>query len=100
MSTLLLVSTEVPPLPERIVTDWHLDGLLTHRAESEDLCFWPCQYGQNEVVFEGDPAADRLLLLGHIDHTAAAFADLLKQFVAPDAVTGLFPGRRSVLRRA
>jgi len=48
---------------------------------------------------EGDAAADRLLLLGHIDDTAAAFADLLKEFVAADTVAGLFTGCRSVRRR-
>jgi len=31
----------------------HLDGLPEHRTEREDLCFWPCPYGHNEVFFEG-----------------------------------------------
>lgn len=35
------------------ITASNLDGLLTHRTEREDLCFWPCPYGHNEVVFEG-----------------------------------------------
>ncbi|MCI0541604.1 MAG: hypothetical protein L0Z50_40920 [Verrucomicrobiales bacterium] len=35
------------------ITAAHLDGLLQHHTEQEDLCFWPCQYGYNEVVFEG-----------------------------------------------
>ena len=35
------------------ITAAHLDGLLQHRTEQEDLCFWPCPYGYNEVVFEG-----------------------------------------------
>jgi hypothetical protein len=39
--------------------------------------------------FERDPAANRLLLFGHVNHTAAPFANLLQQFVAADAVTGL-----------
>ena len=39
---------------------------------------------------EGDAAAHRFLLLGHIDHAAAAFADLLEQLVAANAVAGLF----------
>jgi hypothetical protein len=39
---------------------------------------------------EGDAAMDRLLLLGHIDHSAAAFTDLLEELVAADAVSGLF----------
>ena len=38
------------------------------------------------------PAAKRLLLLGHVNHTATAFADLLEEFVAADAVAGLFGG--------
>ena len=39
---------------------------------------------------ERDSAADGLGLLGHIDHPAAAFADLLKEFVATNAVAGFF----------
>ena len=35
-------------------------------------------------------AANRFLLLGRIDHAAAAFADLLKQFVAAHFVAGFF----------
>jgi hypothetical protein len=35
------------------ITASNLNGLLIHHAEDEDLCFWPCPYGQNEVVFEG-----------------------------------------------
>ena len=35
------------------ITASQLDGLLEHRTGLEDLCFWPCQYGRNEVVFEG-----------------------------------------------
>ena len=58
------------------------DDLLGVHAQLDDL--------------EGDPAADGLLLLGHIDHPAAAFADLLEQFVVADAVAGfLGEGRDS-----
>ena len=32
----------------------------------------------------------RFLLFGHINHAAAALADLLEQLVAADAVAGLF----------
>ncbi|MCL4787899.1 MAG: hypothetical protein KJ070_14085 [Verrucomicrobia bacterium] len=42
-----------PATGMHIITASDLDGLLTHRTESEDLCFWPCPYGHNEVVFEG-----------------------------------------------
>ena len=38
---------------------------------------------------ERHAAADRLLLFGHIDDAAAAFADLLQQFVAADSVARL-----------
>jgi hypothetical protein len=31
----------------------HLDGLLEIRTDTEDLCFWPCPYGNNEIVFDG-----------------------------------------------
>ena len=44
---------------------------------------------------ERHPAADRLLLLGHINHAAAAFADLLEQFVAADVVARLFRRART-----
>ena len=44
---------------------------------------------------ERDPAADRFLLLGHINHAAAAFANLLEQFVTADAVAGFFGGVQS-----
>ncbi len=37
-----------------------------------------------------DPALNRFGLLGHINHTAAAFANLLEQFVTADAVAGFF----------
>src|SRR5262245_59270046 len=35
---------------------------------------------------EGDPAADRLGLLGHINDPATALADLLEQFVATNPI--------------
>ena len=37
---------------------------------------------------ERDAAAHRFLLLGHVNHAAAAFADFLEQFVAADPVAG------------
>ena len=40
------------------ITASHLDGLLQHRTEREDLCLWPCPYGHNEVVFEGFVKSD------------------------------------------
>jgi hypothetical protein len=42
-----------PATGMHVITASNLDGLLTHRTETEDLCFWPCPYGHNEVVFEG-----------------------------------------------
>ena len=48
------------------------DDLLGVHAQLDDL--------------ERDAAAHRFLLLGHVDHAAAAFADFLEQFVAADAV--------------
>ena len=39
---------------------------------------------------ERHAAAHRLLLLGHVNHAAAAFADLLQQLVAADPVARLF----------
>ena len=50
------------------------DDLLGVHAQLDDL--------------EGHPAADRLGLLGHIDHPAAALADLFQQLVVADAVAG------------
>ncbi len=43
---------------------------------------------------EGHPAPDRLILLGYIHHAAAAFADLLEQFVGPNAVARSFVWQR------
>ena len=40
--------------------------------------------------FDGDPAPDRFLLLGHIDHAATTFADLLEQLVAAYSVARFF----------
>src|SRR6185437_1556467 len=42
---------------------------------------------------ERDAAADRLLLLGHIDHAATTLADLLKQFVTAHLVALFFSKR-------
>ena len=42
--------------------------------------------------FQRHPAADRLLLLSHIDYATAAFANLLEQFVAANPVPRLFGG--------
>ena len=39
---------------------------------------------------QGHLAADRLLLLGHVDHAHAPFADLLQQLVAADDRAGAF----------
>ena len=39
---------------------------------------------------QGHLAADRLLLLGHVDHAHAAFADLLQELVGADQGAGLF----------
>ena len=39
---------------------------------------------------ERDLAADRLLLLGHVDDAEAAFADLLQQLVGADDRAGAF----------
>ena len=52
------------------------DDLFGVHAELDDL--------------ERDPATDRFLLIGHIDDAAAAFTDLLEEFVAADSVAGLF----------
>ena len=43
---------------------------------------------------ERDLPSKRLLLLGHINHTATALANLLQQFVATNPVSGFFKGRR------
>lgn len=42
-----------PATGMHVISASNLDGLLIHHTENEDLCFWPCQYGHNEVVFEG-----------------------------------------------
>ena len=47
---------------------------------------------------ERDAAANWFFLLGHIDHAAAPFADLLEKFVMADVVAGFF-GKRSARRQ-
>ena len=42
-----------PATGMHVITVSNLDGLLHHHTEPEDLCFWPCPYGHNEIVFEG-----------------------------------------------
>ena len=54
------------------------DDLLGVHAQLDDL--------------ERDPAMDGFRLLGHINHSTPAFADLLEQFVAADSVTGFLGG--------
>ena len=60
------------------------DDVLRVHAELDDL--------------ERDPAADRFLLLGHVNHAAAAFADLLKQLVSANDIARFFPGQRGQAR--
>ena len=71
---------------------------MVHQRQSLPFGFEPGddRFGVHAQLddFEGDAAADGLLLFGHIDHAAAAFADLLQQFVVADAVAGLFGQRR------
>ena len=55
------------------------DDLLGVHAQLDDL--------------ERDAPAHRLLLLGHIDHAAAAFADFLQQLVAAERLAHGFVGR-------
>src|SRR5260221_7128187 len=43
--------------------------------------------------FEGNSSLNRLLLFGHINHAAAAFANLLQQFVSANSVTRFFAKR-------
>jgi len=47
---------------------------------------------------ERDLAADRLELLGHIDHAHAPLADLLEQLVRANDCAGLFRERRCIDR--
>src|SRR5206468_6917654 len=42
-------------------------------------------------------AADRFFLFSHIHDPAAAFADLLEQFVAIDVIAARFPRRRELV---
>ena len=52
------------------------DDALGVHAELDDL--------------QRDAAADGLLLFGHVDDTASAFADSLQQLVTSDAIAGFF----------
>ena len=49
---------------------------------------------------QGDLAADRLRLLGHVDHAHAALADLLQQLVRADDRAGALGDRRRRRRRS
>jgi hypothetical protein len=49
--------------------------------------------------FQRHAAPHRLLLFGHVNHTASAFADLLEQFIAFDLLSGFFHRMRSHCRR-
>ncbi len=69
---MLRVVHERQRLPFGLEAGDHLFGV---HAELDDL--------------ERDPAAHRLLLLGHIDHAATALADLLAELVMADLVAGL-----------
>src|SRR5437867_189337 len=64
----------------------HGQGLALGFEARDDLPGIHAQFN----YFEGDAAADWFLLLGHINHAASAFADLLEQFVPADTITGLF----------
>ena len=56
------------------------DDLLGVHAQLDDL--------------ERDAAADRFLLLGHVDNPATAFADLLQQLIAADLIADFFFRRK------
>jgi hypothetical protein len=45
--------------------------------------------------FQRHTTAHRFLLLRHVNNAAAAFADLLKNFITADLVAGLFSQRQS-----
>lgn len=47
------IATFRPATRMHAITASQLNGLLQDRTEQEDLCFWPCPYGHNEVVCEG-----------------------------------------------
>lgn len=49
----MITATFQPATGMHPITASKLNGRLQHRTGREDLCFWPCQYGHNEVVFEG-----------------------------------------------
>jgi hypothetical protein len=69
-------------LPFRLKPRQHLLGV---HAQLDDL--------------ERHAAAHRFLLLRHPHHAEAAFADLLQQFVASDAIAGFFRRRPWDTRR-
>lgn len=73
-----------------------MDGLLQHRTEQEDLCFWPCPYGHNEVVFEGFVKCD-----GGVRHLVHRYAKVTLHGAALDAIEyGTFSPRRYQLAQA
>ena len=64
----------------------HGQGLALGLEAGDDL---PGVHAQLDDL-EGDTAADRFLLLGHVNHAHAAFADFLEQLVAADHRAGAF----------
>jgi len=66
---------------------------MVHQGQRLTLGFEPAQdfpgvhAGLDDL--ERDTAFDRFLLVGHIDHPAAAFANLLQQFIAANLIARL-----------
>ena len=89
---------EVRPAAVSSASIEHLGNVgMVHEREGLPLRFEPGNdtFGVHAKLddLERHAAANRFLLLGHIDHTAPAFTDSLKQFVTADFVAGLFGHR-------
>lgn len=85
-----------PATGMHLITAAHLDGLLQHRTEREELCFWPCPYGHNEVVFEGFVKCD-----GGVRHLVHRYGTVALHQAALDALQyGTFSPRPYQLAQA
>ena len=77
---------------------WSIIARACRSASKRAMTWWLSMPGL--MILRRDLAADRLLLLGHVDDAHAAFADLLEQLVRADDRAGALRDRRFTGRAA
>ena len=75
---------------------WSIIARAWRSASKRAMTCWRVHARLDDL--ERDLAADRLLLLGHVDDAHAALADLLEQLVRADQRAGLLRERRCIDR--